>query len=214
MKRKHPFPRRSSSSTKHLSESNVPESPFEQFSIWFEAAVHQKVAQANAMTLATASPDGTPTARIVLLKNVDGRGFSFFTNFESRKGRQLAENPRAALLFHWPKLKRQIRIEGVVEKMTREEALDYFKTRPRSSRIGAWSSRQSDVIRDRTLLEAQFREFQARFRGKDVPLPEFWGGFRLIPHQFEFWQERPSRLHDRIAYTKSENGWNIVRLSP
>ena len=214
MKRNHSSPPRSSPRVQSLTESNVRKNPFEQFQVWFKDAMDRNVQQANAMTLATASRDGIPSARIVLLKGADERGFSFFTNFESRKGKQLAENPRAALLFHWPSLRRQIRIEGTVEKLSREESFEYFKSRPRKSRIGAWSSPQSAEIKDRAHLENQFRQYETRFRGKDIPLPDFWGGFRLVPVQFEFWQDRPNRLHDRIVYRMSKGDWLIVRLSP
>jgi pyridoxamine 5'-phosphate oxidase len=197
-----------------LSEKSVSANPFEQFNAWFQAAIDARVPQPNAMTLATASPEGKPSARIVLLKGVDDRGFSFFTNYDSAKGKQLSENPRAALLLYWPGLERQVRIEGAVEKLSREESLEYFKSRPRSSRIGAWASRQSEVIKNRGVLEAQFQKYREQFRDHEVPIPEHWGGYRLVPCRIEFWQSRPNRLHDRISFHWNDNSWNIERLSP
>ncbi len=214
MKRKRPSFPRLAPRLQTLTEKNAKESPFEQFKVWFGVAQERNVPQTNAMTLATATPDGIPSARVVLLKGVDDRGFSFFTNFESRKGQQLSVNPHAALLFFWPPLERQVRIEGNVERLSRAESYDYFSSRPRLSRIGAWASRQSEIIEDRKFLERRVKEFQKRFEGTDVPLPEFWGGFRLVPEHFEFWQSRPNRLHDRIVYRKVNDGWKIFRLSP
>lgn len=166
------------------------------------------------MALATASKKGLPTVRIVLLKNYDRNGFTFYTNYESVKGKQLADNPRAALLFYWPQFERQVRIEGSCRKTDPQESYRYFASRPRDSRIGAWASRQSELISDRRTLEQQYRNYQNQFRGKDVPLPGYWGGFRLVPTKFEFWQARPGRLHDRIAYVLKRGRWDIIRYSP
>ncbi len=205
-------PRRSGN--RSLSEKNISADPFDQFNTWFHAVIDARVSQPHAMTLATASIDGKPSARMVLLKGVDGGGFSFYSNYGSTKGKQLAENPRAALLFYWPKLERQVRIEGTVEKLTREESQEYFDSRPRNSRIGAWASRQSEVIESRHFLNAQFQKYKQQFRNMGVPLPGNWGGYRLVPNRIEFWQNRPNRLHDRISYVRHGNSWNISRLSP
>jgi pyridoxamine 5'-phosphate oxidase len=205
-------PRRSGN--RSLSEKNISADPFDQFNTWFQAVIDARVSQPHAMTLATASADGKPTARMVLLREVDGGAFSFYTNYGSTKGKQLTENPRAALLFYWPKLERQVRIEGTVEKLTRKESGEYFDSRPRNSRIGAWASRQSEVIESRLFLNAQFQKYKQQFRNTGVPLPDFWGGYRLVPSRIEFWQERPNRLHDRILYVRHGNLWKISRLSP
>ena len=165
------------------------------------------------MTLATASKEGVPSVRTVLLKGYDENGFLFFTNYESRKGKELTENPVAELLFYWMDLQRQVRISGKVEKISKLESENYFKTRPLESKIGAWASKQSEVIPDREYLEKQFSEYEKKFKD-NVPLPSNWGGFRLIPERFEFWQGRESRLHDRICYLKKNNVWEIVRLAP
>lgn len=168
----------------------------------------------SAAALATATRDGRPSARIVLLKNADERGLVFFTNYQSRKGRELTENPRAALLLFWDPLARQVRVEGPVEKIGAEESSAYFSTRPRLSRIGAWASPQSSVIASREFLEAEVTKFNSRFPGDDIPIPPFWGGYRLIPEQFEFWHGRENRLHDRIRYIRTPSGWLVERLAP
>ncbi len=166
------------------------------------------------MTVATATSDGAPSARMMLLKGVDPRGFVFFTNYQSRKSGELLSNPRAALVFHWAVLQRQVRVEGTVEKLPQDESEAYFRTRPRGSRIGAWASKQSAELSRRAELDQRFRECEARFAGQDVPLPPFWGGFRLTPLLIEFWQGRLNRLHDRVRYTREGSSWNVARLYP
>jgi pyridoxamine 5'-phosphate oxidase len=166
------------------------------------------------MTVATATPDGAPSARMMLLKDVDQRGFVFYTNYQSRKAGELLANPRAALVFHWPVLQRQVRVEGAVARLPQPESETYFRTRPRGSRIGAWASRQSTELATRAELDQRVREYEARFAGQDVPLPPFWGGFRLTPSAIEFWQGRVNRLHDRLRYTRVGGGWAVTRLYP
>jgi len=187
--------------------------PFEQFKLWFDDAVNADFLDANAMTLATADKTGKPSARVVLLKNFDERGYVFFTNFESRKGNELKENPFASLLFFWDKLERQIRIEGSIEKITEEESFDYFKTRDYTSRLGAWASEQSRPLSSRFKLMRKVVGYMTKYP-KEVPLPPFWGGYRLIPDVYEFWQGRKSRLHDRIRYFKDGDIWRKERLYP
>jgi pyridoxamine 5'-phosphate oxidase len=197
-----------------LDESSVQENPVKQFEKWFEEACASKLNEPNAMVISTVGLDGRPSSRVVLLKSFDAQGFVFFTNYESRKGRELEQNPFASLLFFWPELERQVRIEGHAERISRAESMAYYFSRPVNSRLGAWASMQSAVIDSRRLLEKKWEEMKARFEGKEIPLPDFWGGYRIVPDAFEFWQGRESRLHDRIAYKKSENGWTIARLSP
>ncbi|MCB0573669.1 MAG: pyridoxamine 5'-phosphate oxidase [Saprospiraceae bacterium] len=202
---------------KSLTESDVLPNPVEQFARWFEEVLESRLTEPNAMTLATANRHGKPSARTVLLKGFDENGFVFYTNYESRKGRELTENPCAALLFTWLDLERQVRIEGVVEKVSEGESLAYFQSRPKGSQIGAWASPQSRVIEHREILTDKVAELQARYEEEDaLPLPPFWGGFRLRPVAIEFWQGRESRLHDRICYERMEGGadWKIKRLAP
>lgn len=199
-----------------LSEADLHADPIAQFKVWFQQALDADLLEPNAMTLATASPDGKPTARIVLLKGVSDRGFIFYTNYESQKGRQLIANPHAALVFLWDRLERQVRIEGEVEKLTAEESAEYFHSRPKASQLGALASDQSCVIPNREVLEQKLVELQEQYSDDaTVPLPPHWGGFRVVPSRIEFWQGRPSRLHDRLVYDlKADGSWQIDRLSP
>jgi pyridoxamine 5'-phosphate oxidase len=198
-----------------LLESGVDPDPFKQFGTWWEEALRSEITEVNAMTLATASPDGHPLARIVLLKGYDPQGFVFFTNYESLKGLHLAANPRACLLFFWKELERQVRISGRVEKLSGDENDEYFGSRPESSQIGAWASPQSKPISNRDWLEANEVKYQLKYQGKPVPLPPHWGGYQVRPESIEFWQGRPSRLHDRILYTLQAHGqWTLGRLAP
>jgi pyridoxamine 5'-phosphate oxidase len=196
-----------------LSERDAAADPYLQFSRWFDEAVAAAVPEPNAMTLATVDASGQPAARIVLLKSVDARGFVFHTNYDSRKGSDLAANARAALLFFWPELERQVRIEGRAERVSDAESDDYFAQRPRGSQLGAWASPQSAPIADRRVLEARFAAVEARFAAA-VPRPPNWGGVRIAAERFEVWQGRPSRLHDRLVWTRSGGGWSIGRLAP
>ncbi len=198
---------------KTLEERHVQPDPLQQFGIWMVEAIHAQVPEPTAMSLATVAANGRPSGRIVLLKGVDPKGFVFFTNYQSRKGQELAANPVAALTFMWKELERQVRIEGAVEKVSPEESEAYFATRPLGSRIGAWASPQSEVIANRDWLEERWNALTQQY-GENPPLPPHWGGYRVLPDHLEFWQGRRSRLHDRIAYTREGERWKVSRLAP
>lgn len=197
-----------------LSEGDVAPNPFLQFDKWWSEALGAEILEVNAMTLATATASGKPSARIVLLKGYDENGFVFFTNYLSRKGSEIAQNGQATLLFFWKELERQVRIEGRIEKIASAESDEYFHSRPEGSRIGAWSSPQSQVIPNRNVIEENVKQFTEKFANSPIPRPDHWGGYRVVPDHIEFWQGRPSRLHDRILYTLVEKNWKIERLAP
>lgn len=188
--------------------------PLQFFGDWYADAESGGLLMPEAMTLATATAEGKPSARMVLMKDFDLDGFVFFTNYGSRKAEELEGNPYAALLFHWPSLQRQVRIEGGVARVKKEESMDYFNTRPQGSRIGAWASRQSEILSRRSELEQRVRDYEQKFSSSDVPLPSFWGGYRLKPETYEFWQGRVSRLHDRVCFDRQQSGWKAYRLYP
>ena len=197
-----------------LNRKDLNVDPFKQFELWFAQAEETELRAPNAMSLSTTGADGMPDSRTVLLKLYDERGFVFFTNYGSEKARQLNENPKAALLFPWLGLERQVRIQGEVEKVSTQESLSYFMTRPRGSQIGAWSSAQSSPISSRSLLTEEWQKLKRKFSEGEVPLPDFWGGYRVKPVKIEFWQGRANRLHDRFVYRKADDSWTIERLAP
>ncbi|MCB0210879.1 MAG: pyridoxamine 5'-phosphate oxidase [Anaerolineae bacterium] len=198
-----------------LQRSMLKADPLEQFKLWLDEAIAANIIEPHAMTLATATASGIPSARTVLLRGYDANGFVFYTNYDSQKGKELAENPYAALTFYWATLHRQVRISGSVSRISAIESNHYFQSRPKSSQIGAWASKQSQVLRSRAELEDEFQEFETEFQDKDVPRPPYWGGFIVSPDMLEFWQGRPSRLHDRFRYKLQGDGnWLIERLSP
>ncbi len=205
---------KSTNANNELNETSVDKDPFIQFTKWYESILNSKLNEPTAMMLSTADANGNPSARIVLLKEIDDSGFVFYTNYGSRKGKDLKENPKAALTFFWDELRRQIRIEGSIEKISRETSKEYFSSRPRESQIGAWVSAQSSVISNRDILENKFDELDEKFGNEEIPLPDFWGGYKLIPNYFEFWQGRDNRLHDRIYYKKENDEWKIFRIAP
>ena len=197
-----------------LAESDVAPDPVEQLRRWFDEALAAGLHEPNAMTVATATRDGRPSARVVLLKGCDERGFVFYTNYEGRKGREIEENPRAALLFYWGELERQVRVEGTASRIPRVESDAYYAGRPLGSRLGAWASEQSRVAGGRGVLEGRVGDLEAEYEGREVPRPPFWGGYRVEPEVVEFWQGRENRLHDRIVYRRQGGGWEIERLQP
>jgi len=197
-----------------LDEKSIDPDPIKQFQLWFDDAIAAKLPLPEAMTLATATPDGKPSARMVLLKQVDHEGFVFYTNYHSAKAEQLDANPYAALVFYWATLDRQVRVEGSVVKTSAQESRDYFRTRPRESQIGAWASAQSEAISGRDVLEQHAKELEALYCDREIDCPEHWGGYRLKPERIEFWKSRVGRLHDRLLYQRSDDGWIITRLAP
>jgi pyridoxamine 5'-phosphate oxidase len=197
-----------------LTEESVAANPFDQFRAWFDEALAAQLPEPTAMTLATADTQGVPSARTVLLKGVDETGFVWYTNYASEKGQCLEQNPVAAILFFWPELERQVRISGTVERVSRDESEAYFHSRPRESQLGAWASHQSTVVASREDLEQSYAAMQQQFADGEIPLPPTWGGYRLSPLRIEFWQGRPSRMHDRIRYRQSDGGWITERLAP
>jgi pyridoxamine 5'-phosphate oxidase len=197
-----------------LDETQLPDEPLELLQRWLEDALAAELLEPTAMVLATATPEGTPSARVMLLKGIENGALVFYTNYESRKAHELSLNPRAAVVFFWAELERQVRVEGLVEQLPRDESAAYFATRPREAQLGAWVSPQSRVIPNREFLEERFRELSQVYANRDIPCPPFWGGYRLIPHTVEFWQGRPHRLHDRIRYRLHNGCWLRERLAP
>jgi pyridoxamine 5'-phosphate oxidase len=200
--------------THGLRRADLDPDPIRQFALWFTAAVEAGIGEVNAMTLATVSDQNQPSARVVLLKGYSHHGFVFYTNYDSEKGRNLKQNPNASLVLHWKELERQIRIDGAAKKTSREESKRYFHSRPSGSQLGAWASRQSQVIDSRRILEARLAELEERFAGKEIPLPPNWGGYILQPERMEFWQGRANRLHDRFRYMREGDTWRLERLAP
>lgn len=197
-----------------IDQATLNPNPFEQFRLWFDQVCDAGLLEPNAMTLATVSAAGKPSARMVLLKDFDQRGFTFFTNYSSRKGEQLAQTPFAALVFWWAGLERQVRVEGSVEKVSDQESDDYFQRRPWGSRLGAWVSDQSQPIGDLALLDQRLQALETKYKDQEIPRPSHWGGYRVMPTLIEFWQGRPNRLHDRLCYRRQAEDWIIERLSP
>ncbi len=197
-----------------LLEKEVDADPIKQFETWWQQAIHSKIEEPNSMSLATCTTSGKPSVRTVLLKGLKGNGFVFFTNYESRKGKEIKENPFVALLFFWKELERQVRIEGRIQKITAEESDEYFSGRPRESQVGAWSSPQSTAIDSREFLQEKMKKYNEQFGAGEIPRPGYWGGYIVDPYSVEFWQGRPGRLHDRLQYTLSDNSWIIKRLAP
>lgn len=197
-----------------LSEKNILPNPIEQFKAWMQDAIDARIIEPNAMVLATASPDGSPSARVVLLKEVTPDGFVFFTNYESRKGKEIIANPHVALVFDWHEMERQVRVEGVAEKISAEDSDRYFHSRPANSRLGAWASPQSQVIENRSVLEQRQTHFEQHYTDRGIERPPHWGGFGIIPSVIEFWQGRANRLHDRLVFQKQDEDWHICRLAP
>ena len=197
-----------------LNETNMPQNPMEEFNVWLDFAINSGLTEPNAMTVATSTLDGKPSARVLLLKEVNDKGFVFFTNYLSRKGRELVVNPEVALVFDWHDIERQVRVEGRAEKLPEEESEAYFNERPEDAKIGAWASPQSKIVKDREELEKHLEEIEEQFEGMPVHRPSHWGGYLIRPSVIEFWQGRPSRMHDRLVYYKTEEGWTLHRLAP
>ncbi len=197
-----------------LPELTAEDDPIVLFGRWFRDAEQAGIFMPNAMSVSTCGENGAPSARMLLLKGFDARGFVFFTNYGSRKAKELLANPKVAMVFYWPMLERQVRVEGQVTRLSEQESYAYFSTRPRGSRIGAWASEQSGPLKSRQVLEERVRQYEAKFRDRDVPLPPFWGGYRTMPERIEFWQGRLDRLHDRLCYTCEEDSWKVTRLYP
>lgn len=197
-----------------LEENSLPRDPLQLFQSWFAAAIESPILDPTAFVLSTTDHSGNPDSRIVLLKDYGSEGFTFFTNYNSKKGKDLQHNPHVSVLFYWSEFERQIRIKGKVEKVSRTESENYFKQRPREAQIGAWCSSQSEPVASREQLDQRFQEFTTKFAEQDIPVPDFWGGYRLHPEYFEFWQGRPNRLHDRISYNLINNLWVMNRLNP